>query len=504
MTLVRRFLSALRWLDGSPLIETVEPYRLRIFETVFSLGSQVNQVLSGRAKKNGKSLDLILAALYCLLVRASPHGSDCILVANDEDQAADDLDLLKKLIEVNPKLAHELDVLAKLIVRRDGRGSLKILPARDTIGLHGKTYGFLGIDEMHGYRNYDLLEALAPDPTRDDALVWITTYDTIYNTPGTPLFDYKQRGIRGDDPRMFFSWYSADLCTDPDFADLPPEQRANPSMASWTNRNYLEQQRRRLPAHKFRRLHLNLPGLPDGGVFDPSAVADATVPGRRQLEPLIEINGGPVRYHAFADLSRGGDDDCALAIAHFDPRTGRAVLDAVINQLGRKPYSVPEVVRTRFAPLCRKYGVTGVVGDNAAGPTGGEDFRLEGIGYSLASECGWRNTHEVYSAFEPLLNAGRVELLDLPKLTEQLLGLVFRGARIDHMPGEHDDWITAAAGALVLATRRRATGRQPLFYTTSGVFDGLAGPVARQRVHPADRREDDPFAAHLDFERDLF
>ena len=62
------------------------------------------------------------------------------------------------------------------------------------------------------------------------------------------------------DPRMLFSWYSGDYCTDPAFADLDPERRANPSMDSWDDPNYLDQQRRRLPANIFKRLHLNLPG----------------------------------------------------------------------------------------------------------------------------------------------------------------------------------------------------------------------------------------------------
>ena len=44
-------------------------------------------------------------------------------------------------------------------------------------------------------------------------------------------------------------------------------------MASWGDGGeYLEQQRRRLPAHKFRRLHLNLPGLPEGSAFQPEPV----------------------------------------------------------------------------------------------------------------------------------------------------------------------------------------------------------------------------------------
>ena len=50
------------------------------------------------------------------------------------------------------------------------------------------------------------------------------------------------------------------------------------------------------------------------------------------------------------------------------------------------------------------------------------------------------------------LNAGEVELPDQPKLQEQLLTLVIRGSRIDHQPGDHDDWANAAAGAIYLAS----------------------------------------------------
>jgi len=55
---------------------------------------------------------------------------------------------------------------------------------------------------------------------------------------------------------MLFSWYAADYTTDPDCADAMPEVRANPSLSSWADAGYLDQQRRRLAAHKFRRLHL--------------------------------------------------------------------------------------------------------------------------------------------------------------------------------------------------------------------------------------------------------
>jgi phage terminase large subunit-like protein len=247
------FFDHLRWLNGRPLLDTIEPYRQTILgDALFSFDEtgrpRFNFVLCGRAKKNWKTTDLILAALYRWLVWPSDKGNDAYILANDEGQAADDLTLAKKLIAANPILAQEVVVNAKLIERKDGKGKLQILPARDVAGQHGKTYVFCGFDEIHAYRSYDLFEALAPDPTRPDALVWLTSYASIRHAPGVPLYDFAQTGKRGDDPRMYFSWYGEDFTTDPALAEAEPEWRANPSMGSWGNDDYLAQQRKRLPA----------------------------------------------------------------------------------------------------------------------------------------------------------------------------------------------------------------------------------------------------------------
>jgi hypothetical protein len=107
---VLQFLSRLRWIDGKPL--DVEPYRRRLFtealDTYENGRPRYNLVLSGRAKKNYKSTDLVLAALFCTVVRKAVQGNVGLIVANDADQAADDLDLAKKLIAINAPLAPSL------------------------------------------------------------------------------------------------------------------------------------------------------------------------------------------------------------------------------------------------------------------------------------------------------------------------------------------------------------------------------------------------------------
>jgi hypothetical protein len=476
----------LEWLDGRPLLNTMEPYRrelmMRALYTFRPDGVPLyNQVLSGRGKKNWKTADLTLAALYRLLIwPTSAAGNDCLLLANDEGQAGDDLALAKKLVACNPELNAELIVLGREIRRKDRNGALQVLPAGDVKGAHGKTALFIGFDEIHSYRDWGILESLAPDPTRSDVLTWITSYDTIWNSPGVPLFDLKRVGKAGDDPRMLFSWYSGDLCTDPAFAELPPEQRANPSMGSWPEgAAYLEQQRRRLPAHKFRRLHLNLPGAPDGAFFDGEMVQRAVVPGVRRLARRADRH-----YVAFVDMSGGSSDDACLGIAHAEE--GRAVLDLVVSQDGGVPFD-PRLAVRKFARTLDEYGLNKVVGDAYAGDTFRHAFRDEGVHYHVST----RSKSELYEALEPRLNAGEVELVDVPKLTEQLLTLVVRGTRVDHVPGGHDDFANAAAGAIVHAPAARPSRYRPAEVQADEWAGGPSGHTGRPQVvlgHQAARR----------------
>ena len=141
----------LRWIDGTPLRNHIEPYRRRIFTDVFDTFDErgwpkYNLNVDGRGKKNWKSADLDLASLYALL-KTSPNGNQVYILASDEGQAADDLALTKRLITANPALKKLLIVREKVIHRRDGHGFLMILPAKDISGAHGKTYRLCCFDE---------------------------------------------------------------------------------------------------------------------------------------------------------------------------------------------------------------------------------------------------------------------------------------------------------------------------------------------------------------------
>lgn len=192
----------------------------------------------------------------------------------------------------------------------------------------------------------------------------------------------------------------------------------------------------------------------------------AVVPGRFELPPMAGI-----AYSAFVDPSGGSADSMTLAIAHRDIATGCAILDAVRER--RPPFS-PEAVVMEFSVLLKSYGVSTVVGDRYAGEWPRERFREHGITYEPSE----KNKNEIYGAALPLLNSGRVELLDHPRLAAQLCGLERRTARggrdsIDHAPGAHDDVANAVAGALTCAE----TPAQRL------VFCSIPSPARRSAAH---------------------
>jgi hypothetical protein len=59
------FFGRLKWIDGRPLMSTIEPYRRAVFTAVLDTrrpdGVPVyNLALLGRAKKNNKTTDLVL------------------------------------------------------------------------------------------------------------------------------------------------------------------------------------------------------------------------------------------------------------------------------------------------------------------------------------------------------------------------------------------------------------------------------------------------------------
>jgi hypothetical protein len=121
----------------------------------------------------------------------------------------------------------------------------------------------------------------------------------------------------------------------------------------------------------------------------------------------------------------------------------------------RPPLS-PEAVITEFADVLKTYRVIKVIGDRYGGEFPREQFRECGIRYEPSKDP----KSALYLGLLPLLNSGKVRLLDDKRLIAQLLGLERNTARggndsIDHARGGHDDVANAVAGALLSATAKK-------------------------------------------------
>ena len=158
-----------------------------------------------------------------------------------------------------------------------------------------------------------------------------------------------------------------------------------------------------------------------------------------------------VTYFAFVDPSGGSSDAMTLAIAHLEKTK------VVVDYIGeRKPPFSPESVVAEFAGVLKQYRVSTVTGDRYAGEWPRERFSVNGITYRVAD----KNRSELYLAFLPLLNSGRVDLLDNQPMVAQFVGLERRTSRagkdtVDHQKGSHDDIANSVAGAVVTVALRQ-------------------------------------------------
>jgi hypothetical protein len=151
------------------------------------------------------------------------------------------------------------------------------------------------------------------------------------------------------------------------------------------------------------------------------------------------------RYIAHADPSGGGADSFTLCIGHKEGDT--AVVDLLLEDRGSKPL---EAV-ARCAEALRQYGLYEVSGDKYAAGFVVDGFAQNNIRYDKAE----MTTSEFFAGLLPILNSGKVTLLDNKRLASQLCALERRTNRaggkdtIGHPVGGHDDLAAAVAGLSV-------------------------------------------------------
>jgi hypothetical protein len=252
-------------------------------------------------------------------------------------------------------------------------------------------------------------------------------------------------------------------------------------------RNKPEAARRFLTAY-LRGVRFFNDAAPDGTFI--GAKGDETVAILAEYGPFKD----PAVYRSFTigfcDPSGGRGDAFTVAIGHAEGHGDdvRAVLDVLRSWPA--PFD-PSCVVAEAGELLRQYRVSDAVGDRYSAEFVVSEFRRHGVTYH-ASE---RDRSALYLALLSTINSGRVELLDIPELLQELRCLERRTGPsgrdcVDHPRGAHDDRANAAAGicSLLLSGPSRQLVRHAFYGGELRVVDALTGQLVDEagsfgRVH---------------------
>lgn len=394
----------------------------------------VNEAWFIVGRRGGKSLILAVIAVFLAVFRdwsdyLVPGESACVLVlAVDRKQARIIFKYARAMFRHVPTLKKLLVSDKDDILELSNGISIEIATAsfRTT---RGYTLVAVLCDEIAFWRSEET--AANPDSEILDAL-----RPGMATVPGSILIGasspYAKRGVLYQAHREHFGKNDS-----PVLVWKAPTQRMNPVVPRAIIDRAYERDPVSAAAEYGAEFRTDIESFISREVID-----KVTVPDRIELPPMSRV-----RYCAFVDPSGGSADSFTLAVAHLEG--DRGVLDAVRET--RPPFS-PEAVVKDYCALLTRYDVSAVVGDRYAGEWPRERFSVHGITYEPSEKA----KSDLYRELLPSLNGGKVELLDVPRLSAQLTGLERRTARggrdsIDHVPGGHDDVANAVAGALVCA-----------------------------------------------------
>ncbi len=401
-------------------------------------------------RRSGKSFALALIAVYLATFQdlrrflAPGERATILIIATDRRQARTIFRYIRALLFEVPMLARmveretadEFDLVNRVTVEV-GTSSYRAVRGRTLAAALGDEIAFWPSEDSAS-PDYEVLDALRPAlATIPGAMLLCAS--SPYARRGA-LYDAFKR-YHGQDETSVLVWQA-------------PTRIMNPTVPQAVVDAAMERDPASARAEFMAVFREGLELL-----FRREVVDAAVVPSRHELPP---ISG--TRYVAFVDPSGGSADAMTLAVAHAEKDT--IVLDAVRER--RPPFS-PEVVTAEFATTLKAYGLKTVTGDRYGGEWPRERFRVHGIEYVLAE----KPRSDLYRDALPLLNSGKVELLDLPRLAAQLCGLERRTARggrdsIDHAPGQHDDLANAVAGCL--ASLQGANDRRIGIGTVLGLY----------------------------------
>jgi hypothetical protein len=349
------------------------------------------------------------------------------IIASDKSQARIVLNYCRDIFMLSPILKQQVEEELSWEIRLKNRIIIRVMTC-STAAVRGWTLIGAILEEVGSWRSdganpdKEILRAIRPGR--------LTTKGPIINI-STP---YRKIGILWDGYRKHFGipsntlvWKAPSLVMNP---TLDREEIAEEMIEDPENARCEYECQWRTDIMDFLSLE---------------SVEDCIVQGRVELPPVDGI-----RYVAFSDPSGGRSDAAALAIGHNDGQ--RVVLD--LARRWRAPHD-PAAVLGEMALILRSYGLSRVTSDRYAAEWPVKEFAR----HYITCESSSKNKSELYLDLQPMINSGRVELLDNKQIKAELIGLERRTRSgghdiIDHAPRAMDDLCNAVAGCRsILGTR---------------------------------------------------
>lgn len=422
---------------GKPIV--LEPFQKTILRAIFQTKEtggyrKYNLALLGIPKKNGKSTIASGVALYMLFADVS--NAEVYSVAGDKDQAKIIFQMTKRAIERNPILLSSVKIYKDEIAIPSTNSIYKVLSA-DAPTAHGLNPSCVIFDELWNQPNRDLYDALTQSPVRKEPLTFIVTYAGTDQT--SLLYDLYRTGVRKKDPKMYFFWSEKNL-------------------SSWVSKDYLNQQRMRLPSGVYQRLHENKWAQGENA-FISKAELDICI------DPVMkpQLNGRErVRYYLAVDLGLTRDRT-VLTVCHKDKESNLIILDYIRTFQGTKqsPVLIGNVEEAILA--CNKsFNIIKNIFDPWQMKSTAERLRrlIRVEEFTFTSNSIQKLSQNLYYLF----HNGLIRIFPHKLLEEELLSLNAEeksyGWRIDHKSGGFSDHVVSLGMSSMYAVQedRRECG----------------------------------------------
>jgi hypothetical protein len=411
--------------DGRPFGEVIEPWQAEDFAALDA--GQYRHAYLERPRGHAKTFDLGTEAVVELLL--GRPGQRLYCAAADEDQARLLFEDVAGKFQRNPLLRGAARITQREILIPATGSRLRVL-ASDAPSAYGLRPDWIAVDELAEWRRRELWDSL-----------WIATG----KRPGCRMLVISTAGW----DRTSIAWEIRQI------AEREPDWyfSARGQCASWISPEWLEQQRRTLPAHVFARLHENR-WVEGAGAFLTAAEVDVVFDAA--LRPAAQrISRGAHALGLDVGLTR---DRTVACVAHKDRETGWVVIDALRTWAGRPgaPVALPEV-EAEVLWLARTFGAS-VILDPYQAALLGQRLRQAGVEvreYSFTAD----GRRRLFGTLLQLVKDGHLRCFPHEELRRELLALetteTAAGWRVDHRPARHDDHVVAVAlAAHALVTHR--------------------------------------------------